>query len=290
MKAKVRGILRLIVLCLPMCLLIYCIMCGVTTLRQEQPETDYGIIKSLPKTELKSRNPGSITVIIESTSETTSEEVSDNTSEVEESIEDVEASQEVFEESVELEDKDDAKHPMGVESKPPVPEYEDTTINFKPHPDFVYYDSYYDVRYDTTYKIALSEEHQSFAYTKCKEYGVPFEVMMGLWGAEASWNIYIGETVSSVGDHYYGIGQIRIDYSEDYLKQFGVDLCTPLGGLEGSIIIIRDKLSRHGGDVNKALMAYNFGDYGAEKQWDKGVHSTSYTKLILSIANNLKEG
>lgn len=295
MKTNVLNVIRLLVLLLPLIGVIMLIASGIANVLTEEPveEQSWMIVnKPIGPTQLKSLNPveDNIEELVEISNEVSLEPEESNELKEESKLESTfieEVEESITEGSIESEEP---KHTMSVESSKPNDTYSDIEIEYEPHPDFVYYPKYYDVTYKSDCGIALSREHQSFAYSKCKEYGVPFEVMMGLWGAEASWNVYIGETVSAAGDHYYGIGQINVYYSEEYLKQCGVELCTPLGGLEGSIIIIRDKLERYGGDINKALMAYNFGDWGAQKQWNKGVYSTYYTKKILSIANNLKEG
>jgi hypothetical protein len=291
MKTNVVNILRLFILILPFIYLPIIIITGAFNIIDNFNNDDVGyVIKGISYSELHALNPINVDSVIDESANvsnvSTLEAEESNKIKEEPSVECTTV--EKIEESTpeETDEPEEPKHPMSVESSKPDETYSDTKIEYEPCPDFIYYSKYYDVTYKSDCSIALSREHQSFAYSKCKEYGVPFEVMLGLWGAEASWNINIGVT----RDTYYGIGQVHIGYNKDYLKTYGVDLCTPLGGLEGSIIIMRDKLQAHGGDINKALMAYNFGDWGAQKQWDKGVYSTYYTKKILSIANNLKEG
>lgn len=292
MKTNVINILRLFILILPViCLPIFIIM-GVKNISDEtNVEPNIRIIRSVKYSELNALNPIKIDdVVVDinssiSTSINLEAEESNKTKE-ETSAESIiidEIEESIAEESSEPEEP---KHTMGVESLEHESDYSDTTIEGNSSSDFVYYSKYYDERDKSWYSIPLSYEHQQFAYNCCVKYGVPYEVMMGLWGAEASWNINIGVT----RDTYYGIGQIHIGYNKDYIKTYGVDLCTPLGGLEGSVILIRDKIYSYGGDINKALMAYNCGDYGASRLWSQGVYNTHYTRKILSIANNLKEG
>ena len=43
------------------------------------------------------------------------------------------------------------------------------------------------------------------------------------------------------------------------------------------------------GDYGKALMAYNMGDYGAQKSWENGVTSSSYSTTILDLMQKYEE-
>jgi soluble lytic murein transglycosylase-like protein len=42
-------------------------------------------------------------------------------------------------------------------------------------------------------------------------------------------------------------------------------------------------------DYNKALMAYNMGEYGAEKAWENGVESTDYSKSVIALMEHYEE-
>ena len=43
------------------------------------------------------------------------------------------------------------------------------------------------------------------------------------------------------------------------------------------------------GDLTKALMAYNMGDYGARKAWENGVKEITYSNTILGLMQNYEE-
>ena len=43
------------------------------------------------------------------------------------------------------------------------------------------------------------------------------------------------------------------------------------------------------GDYGKALMAYNMGDYGAQKAWESGVTNTNYSSTILELMQEYEE-
>ena len=54
------------------------------------------------------------------------------------------------------------------------------------------------------------------------------------------------------------------------------------------ISIIGSYIEKYG-DYGKALMAYNMGDYGAQKAWNSGVTSTAYSENILSLMKKYEE-
>ena len=162
----------------------------------------------------------------------------------------------------------------------------------KPAITFTYYTHYIHPnakKYPNPIKINLSYEQQVIAYNLCLKYEVPYELMLGLWEKESCLNINIGSKQNKYsGRWYYGIGMVDIKYCSLNLKQqYGVNLCTPYGGLEGSIIIVKEKLNTYQNDWHKALMAYNQGNHSAERAWKKGNLTSSYSEHVIFIANNL---
>lgn len=162
----------------------------------------------------------------------------------------------------------------------------------KPADTFTYYTHYIHPntkKYPNPVKINLSYEQQIIAYNLCLKYEVPYELMLGLWEKESCLNINIGSKQNKhSGRWYYGIGMIDIEYCELELQQkYGINLCTPLGGMEGSIVIMKEKLTTYQNDWHKALMAYNQGDNSAERDWEKGNYTSQYSEHIIFVVNNL---
>lgn len=206
---------------------------------------------------------------------------------VEESIVEESAIEEsVTEESIEVseETSDDLiRYPMGdyenstdvsEDVQPPVAE---------PSEGFIYYEYYYDPRSQKYERIKFSREWQEYTYEMCLKYNVPYEIIMGLMGAETGWDVNIGV---SDNDLYYGIGMVHIEYNKEYLKKYGIDLCTPAGGVEAVCFIMSQKLNTFG-DIDKALIAYNRGDGGARRLFRKEIYSTRYNRRIHEIANGM---
>lgn len=162
----------------------------------------------------------------------------------------------------------------------------------KPADTFIYYTHYIhpnSKKYHNPIKINLNYEQQIIAFNLCLKYDVPYELMLGLWEKESCLNINIGAKQNKrSGRWYYGIGMIDIEYCSLHLKEkYNVALETPLGGLEGSIIIMKEKLNNYQNDWHKALMAYNQGNNSAERDWAKEIYTSQYSEHIVFIANNL---
>lgn len=216
-------------------------------------------------------------IIIEIVSESSEEEI-------------IEEYHESIEETSEISEEDPVRGPMSVETiEPP----ETIPINPIPEAQFVYYTHYYHPNsnnYPDPIPIKLSYNNQVIAYNLCQKYQVPFEVMMGLWEKETTFNINIGRKWGGDSDPawYCGIGMLSEEHCYYPLKlKYNVNIHTPLGGLEGSIIVMKEKLEAFDNDLHLALMAYNGGNGYAQRLIDKQIYSTEYSEHIMFVANNL---
>lgn len=148
---------------------------------------------------------------------------------------------------------------------------------------FIYYEYYYDPRTQKYEQIALSKEWQEYTYQMCVKYEVPYEIVLALMGTETGWDVNIGVSDNKL---YYGIGMVHIEYNEEYLKKYDINLCTPRGGIEAVCFIISQKLNIFN-DIDKAMIAYNHGNGGAQKLFSQGIYSTAYTRRVHEIANGM---
>ena len=164
----------------------------------------------------------------------------------------------------------------------------DTSEDIKPpkvetHEGFIYYEYYYDPRSKQYERIKLSQEWQEYTYEMCLKYNVPYEIILGLMGAETGWDVGIGVSDNGI---YYGIGMVNIEYNREYLRKYGIELCSPAGGVEAVCFIMSQKLNTFE-DIDKALIAYNRGDGGARRLFRKGIYSTRYDRRIHEITNGM---
>lgn len=154
-----------------------------------------------------------------------------------------------------------------------------TDIEILTNSYYPYYTKWYDPRNKSYNDIPLSREDQKFIFTCCLKYNIPYETIMGIFGAETNWNMNYGVSPSG---KYCGIGMLHIQYNRDQmLKEIGVDILTPRGAAEASCYILSKKVQRFG-SLKKAIIAYNLGDGGAQ-----GVTETGYFRFVNMIANNL---
>lgn len=124
--------------------------------------------------------------------------------------------------------------------------------------------------------LKISSEIQEFTYYLSAAYEIEYSFVLALMQKESRFDIY---AVSSTND--YGLMQINA-CNKDYLnKQLGItDLTNPYENIEGALFILRGLFDKYD-NTSKVLMAYNMGEYGASKLWDKGIFETSYSKEVL---------
>ena len=202
---------------------------------------------------------------------------------IDESItEESEIEESLPEESIEVSDEisdDEVRLPMGSidTSEDPMPP------NVGIHEGFIYYEYYYDPRSKQYERIKLSREWQEYTYEMCLKYNVPYEIILGLMGAETGWDVNIGVSDNGI---YYGIGMVNMEYNKSNCREYGFELCSPAGGVEAVCLIMSQKLNTFE-DIDKALIAYNRGNGGARKLFRKGIYSTAYDRRIHEITNGM---
>jgi soluble lytic murein transglycosylase-like protein len=141
-------------------------------------------------------------------------------------------------------------------------------VNKRPELDEV---SYYDV--------PLSKSLQRYIYEICADEDVPVSLVMAMIEHESRFN---HEAVSSTND--YGLMQINTINHERLEEQYRCDdMLNPYQNVFSGIKIIGSYLKKFNGDINKALMAYNMGEYGARKAWANGVNSIEYSSRIINL-------
>lgn len=137
----------------------------------------------------------------------------------------------------------------------------------------------------TYYDIPLSKDLQLYTYNKCVDYGIPehYELVLAMMWQESN---YTADLISSTND--YGIMQIN-SCNHSWL----VDLLGPTDFLDASdninagIYVISKLLIKYG-DVHKALMSYNMGEYGASLNWRAGNYTSRYSRGVVAKREVIK--
>lgn len=134
------------------------------------------------------------------------------------------------------------------------------------------------------YDVPLSDSLQRYIYEICADEGVPVTLALAMIEHESGFN---PEAISSTDD--YGLMQINT-INHDWLeeKYRTADMLNPYQNVFCGITIIGSYIEKYE-DLGKALMAYNMGNYGAQKAWENGVTSTGYSESILDLMEKYEE-
>ena len=138
----------------------------------------------------------------------------------------------------------------------------------------------------TYYDVPLSYSLQRYIYEVCADKEVPVSLVIAMIDKESQFN---PEAVSDTGD--YGLMQINKINHETLEEQYrAADMLDPYQNVFCGVKMMGSYIKAYDGDYNKALMAYNMGDYGAKKAWENGIKSTSYSESVLALMQKYEQG
>lgn len=122
----------------------------------------------------------------------------------------------------------------------------------------------------------LDSELQRIMYEVCEEYGVPFALAIAVAEQESSFN----SDVNASKTNDYGLMQInKVNFRR--FTDIGIDPMTDEGNIKAGVIMLSEAIEKYG-DYGLAVMAYNCGDNGAKRLWDKGIYGTDYSEAVIS--------
>lgn len=131
--------------------------------------------------------------------------------------------------------------------------------------------------------VPMDEDMQEFIYCLSYGYNVDFPFVMALIKHESSFR---EDVVSKSND--YGLMQINKINHEQLTEKFGVtDFLDPYQNTRSGIFILRNLFEKYE-DPAKVLMAYNMGETGARRLWEKGIYETDYSNSIMKQAVEYK--
>ena len=131
----------------------------------------------------------------------------------------------------------------------------------------------------TYYNIPLSKDLQLYTYNKCVEYGIPYyyELVLAIMWQESN---YTADIISPTDD--YGIMQINSCNHPWLVDLLGpTDFLDARDNINAGVYIISKLLIKYG-DVHKALMSYNMGEYGASLNWQDGNYTSDYSRGVVT--------
>lgn len=134
------------------------------------------------------------------------------------------------------------------------------------------------------FDVPLSDSLQRYIYEICADENVPVTLVMAMIEHESGFD---PEAVSPTDD--YGLMQINAVNHEWLKEEYRcADMMNPYRNVFCGISIISSYIDKYG-ELDKALMAYNMGNYGAQKAWKNGVTSIAYSEEILSLMKEYEE-
>lgn len=137
-------------------------------------------------------------------------------------------------------------------------------------------------------EIPLENEVEFYIYEKCKEYGLKFQMVLGLIYAESEFNHRCRDNKNTNGTYDVGLFQINSNNFEWMERVFGKkwDEYMLYDNIDAGLYILNYAQSvtdnEHG-----MLMVYNMGETGAKNKWAEGVLTTPYSRKVMEFADNL---
>jgi hypothetical protein len=117
------------------------------------------------------------------------------------------------------------------------------------------------------------------------DYEIPVELVLAVIEVESS---YRTDAVSVAGAK--GLMQVIPEHHEPRMNRLNcTDLFDPKQNVTVGVDFLAELIEKNGGNLHKALTAYNHGQKGAnEKFFSKGIYRTEYSSKVLETAEKIK--
>lgn len=127
--------------------------------------------------------------------------------------------------------------------------------------------------------VPMAEDMQEYIYCLSSGYGVEFSFVMALIEHESS---FLVDVVSNTNDH--GLMQINSINHTWLSENLGIsDFLDPYQNIKSGIFILSQLFEKYE-DPSRVLMAYNMGERGARRLWEKGIFESDYSNSIMEQA------
>ncbi len=142
--------------------------------------------------------------------------------------------------------------------------------------------------YDISYAggrqaVPLEYEISLYAISRALENGIDPDLLFCMMWRESNFDPYC-VCRNRNGTYDYGLLQlntVNFDYCRKHLGITSVDdFLDPYINIDCCILYMSAYLKKYNNDYNKALMCYNLGEAGAQRKWNQGIYSTSYSRSI----------
>lgn len=135
------------------------------------------------------------------------------------------------------------------------------------------------------YAVPLAEDLQLHIIAQAESYGIDPAIVMAVIWKESRYNTWSGGD----GGESLGLMQIQPKWHQWRMDALGCpDLFDPFQNVTVGLHILGEKFQKYG-NIEMALMAYNAGDTGANRNWfSKGIYTNKYSNAVLEKAEELR--
>ena len=118
--------------------------------------------------------------------------------------------------------------------------------------------------------INLSQDLQRYAWEISKEYDIRYSLLLAIMYRESGFNI-TATNYNTDGTYDSGLMQLN-DTTRSFLDDYGiVDLMDPYQNIRGGATILRYHLDNNNQNEQCALMAYQYGQAGAQSLFKQNI-------------------
>ena len=140
------------------------------------------------------------------------------------------------------------------------------------------------ISYDTPADLDLVDHVRAVG----EQYDIPAEIILAIIEKESNYD------ANAVGDDgkSFGLMQVKKMCHEPRMHKLKcTDLFDPYQNVTVGVDYLAECLANNEGDMEKALVAYNMGQKGAERYYfSVGLYSSEYSRKVLEIAADITEG
>ena len=133
--------------------------------------------------------------------------------------------------------------------------------------------------------VNMDKDLQEYVFELSAAYNIDWTLVMAIISHESE---FVSTAISATND--YGLMQINVCNHEMLQDRLGItDFLDEEQNIRAGLYVLSYLFKKYDGNTHEVLMAYNMGESGAERLWNSGVHSTSYSRTITTIQEEFQQ-
>lgn len=133
--------------------------------------------------------------------------------------------------------------------------------------------------------VNMDRDLQEYVFELSAAYNIDWTLVMAIISHESE---FVSTAISATND--YGLMQINVCNHEMLQDRLGItDFLDEEQNIRAGLYVLSYLFKKYDGNTHEVLMAYNMGESGAERLWNSGVHSTSYSRTITTIQEEFQQ-